>query len=202
MNDNRSIFDWIMFLLIHFVLIGGISYAGFAVYGNRLGSWVAASAAIAGMASAYLFAKVVPGETTMKVWLGICVAANAGYLVHNGAQAMGVEAYNNAQVRKFEAGMAQAAQSTTTRIARQLGASAKDASQIEKMFDNSVSTIAALLAFLELSSAIVIFSVASRRVKIAVDQFERQKMGFNPMATLSTNFAPQTAKSDPKDQPR
>ena len=202
MNDNRSIFDWIMFLLIHFVLIGGIGYAGFAVYGNRLGSWVAASAAIAGMTSAYLFAKVVPGETTMKVWLGICVAANAGYLVHNGAQAMGIEAYNNAQVRKFEAGMAQAAQSTTRSIARQLGASAKDASQIEKMFDNSISTIAALLAFLELASAIVIFSVASKRVKVAIDQFERQKMGFNPIPGFSSNFAPQTAKSDPKDQPR
>lgn len=202
MNDNRSIFDWIMFLLIHFILIGGISYAGFAVYGNRLGSWVAASAAIAGMTSAYLFAKVVPGETTMKVWLGICVAANAGYLVHNGAQAMGIEAYNNAQVRKFEVGMASAAQSTTRSIARQLGASAKDASQIEKMFDNSVSTIAALLAFFELASAIVIFSVASKRVKVAVDQFERQKMGFNPIPGFSSNFAPQTAKSDPKDQPR
>ena len=202
MNDNRSIFDWIMFLLIHCILIGGIGYAGFAVYGNRLGSWVAASAAIAGMTSAYLFAKVVPGETTMKVWLGICVAANAGYLVHNGAQAMGIEAYNNAQVRKFEAGMAQAAQSTTRSIARQLGASAKDASQIEKMFDNSVSTIAALLAFFELASAIVIFSVASKRVKVAIDQFERQKMGFNPIPGFSSNFAPQTAKSDPKDQPR
>ena len=202
MNDNRSIFDWIMFLLIHFILIGGIGYAGFAVYGSRLGSWVAASAAIAGMTSAYLFAKVVPGETTMKVWLGICVAANAGYLVHNGAQAMGIEAYNNAQVRKFEVGMASAAQSTTRSIARQLGASAKDASQIEKMFDNSVSTIAALLAFFELASAIVIFSVAFKRVEVAVDQFERQKMGFNPIPGFSSNFAPQTAKSDPKDQPR
>jgi hypothetical protein len=73
---------------------------------------------------------------------------------------------------------------------------------MERMFDNSISTIAALLAFLELASAIVIFSVASKRVKVAVDQYERQKMGFNPIPGFSSNFAPQTAKSDPKDQPR
>lgn len=166
-SDNRSIFDWIMFLLIHIILIGGIAYAGFQIYGPRLGVWVAASAFIAGVTSSYLFAKIVPGETVMKVLLGLAVAANAAYLVHNGAQAIGVEAYNAAQIKKYELGMAAAAGATTRTIARALGASAKEASNLEKAFSDGVSTIAALLAFLELSLAIVIFSIASKRTNEA-----------------------------------
>jgi hypothetical protein len=162
-KTHRSIFDWLIFIVIHMVLIGGISYAGFAVYGYTLGAWVAASAIVAGFASLYLFAKEVPGETLMKIWLGLCVAANAGYLVHNGARAIGVQAYNATQVEKFEKGMSAAAQSQSKKVARELGLSAKDASELARVFDDGVSLIAALLAFLELSSAIVIFSLASKR---------------------------------------
>jgi hypothetical protein len=163
-NENRSIFDWVVFSIIHIVLIGAIAYAGFQVYGERLGAWVGASALIAGLVSMYLFAKIVPGETLMKVWLGLCVALNAGYIVHNGARAIGIEAFNNAQVKKFEAGISAAAQARSRSIARTLGASAKSASELEKLFDDGVSLTAALLAFLELASGIVIFSIASKRV--------------------------------------
>jgi hypothetical protein len=166
-NTNRSSFDWLIFLAIHCVIIGGIAYAGFAVYGQTLGAWVAASAIVAGLASMYLFAKDVPGETLMKIWLGLAVAANAAYLVHNGARAIGVEAYNAAQIQKFEKGMAQAAQTRSRSIARQIGLSAKSASELERIFDDGVSLIAALLAFFELSSAIVIFSIASKRLGAA-----------------------------------
>lgn len=163
-DEKRSAFDWIMFLLIHVVLIGGITYAGFTIYGERLGIWVGASAFIAGVTSTYLYAKIVPGETIMKVLLGLAVAANAAYMVHNGAKAIGISAFNDAQIRKYELGMAAAAGATTRAIARTIGASAKDASTIEKTFSDGVSTVAALLAFIEMSLAIIFFSVASKRV--------------------------------------
>ena len=164
MNENRSAFDWIMFLLIHLILIGGIGYAGFSIYGNRLGVWVAASAAVAGLTSTYLYAKIVPGETIMKVLLGLSVAANAAYMVHNGAKSVGITAFNDAQIRKYEAGMAAAAGATTRTIARSLGASVKDATALEKTFSDGVSTVAALLAFVEMSLAIIFFAVGSKRV--------------------------------------
>ena len=163
-TERRSAFDWIMFLAIHLILIGGISYAGFQIYGERLGVWVAASALVAGFTSTYLYAKVVPGETIMKVMLGLAVAANAAYMVHNGAKAIGISAFNDAQVKKYEAGMAAAAGATSRAIARSLGASVKDATAIEKTFSDGVSTVAALLAFLEMSLAIIFFAVASKRV--------------------------------------
>jgi hypothetical protein len=163
-TDNpRPIFDWVIWSVIHIVLVGAIWYAGLSVYGPRLGHWVGASALIAGLVSMYLFAKVVPGETLMKVWLGLCVALNAGYIVHCGAQMMGIEAYNAAQIEKFEKGMAVAAQATSRRVAREIGLSAQTASQIEKAFGSGQSLIAAILAFLELSSSIVIFAIGSRR---------------------------------------
>ena len=165
-TERRSAFDWIMFLAIHLILIGGISYAGFQIYGERLGVWVAASALVAGFTSTYLYAKIVPGETIMKVMLGLAVAANAAYMVHNGAKAIGITAFNDAQVKKYEAGMAAAAQSTTRAIARTLGATAKESSAIEKTFSDGVSTVAALLAFLEMSLAIIFFAVASKRVSV------------------------------------
>jgi hypothetical protein len=164
MNEKRSAFDWIMFLAIHIILIGGISYAGFQIYGERLGVWVAASALVAGFTSTYLYAKIVPGETIMKVLLGLAVAANAAYMVHNGAKAIGITAYNDQQIRKYEAGMAAAAGATTRRIASSLGASVKDATALEKTFSDGVSTVAALLAFVEMSLAIIFFAVASKRV--------------------------------------
>src|SRR5262245_19000770 len=101
-NEKRGIFDWLIFLLIHIVLIGGIGVAGFYVYGMRLGIWLAVSATVAGFASAYLFAKEIPGETFMKVVLGLLVAANAAYLVHNGARNIGIKDYNAAQIEKYE----------------------------------------------------------------------------------------------------
>lgn len=164
MNEKRTAFDWIMFLAIHCILIGGISYAGFSIYGDRLGVWVAASALVAGFTSTYLYAKIVPGETIMKVILGLAVAANAAYMVHNGAKAIGITAFNDAQIRKYEAGMSAAAGATSRALARTLGASVKDATAIEKTFSDGVSTVAALLAFLEMSLAIIFFAVASKRV--------------------------------------
>lgn len=201
-TERRSAFDWIMFLAIHLILIGGISYAGFQIYGERLGVWVAASALVAGFTSTYLYAKIVPGETIMKVLLGLAVAANAAYMVHNGAKAIGISAFNDAQVKKYEAGMAAAAGATSRAIARSLGASVKDATAIEKTFSDGVSTVAALLAFLEMSLAIIFFAVASKRVS-AIERgndpqpmpqvapppapmLPRGGMGF---ATSSTNFS-------------
>jgi hypothetical protein len=163
-QEKRSAFDWVVWSMMHIVVIGGISVAGFVVYSAGLGAWVAASAIAAGFTSLYLFAKEVPGETLMKVWLGLCVAANAGYLVHNGARSIGVEAYNNAQIAKFERGMSQAARSSSRSVAKQVGLSVKDATALEKIFDDGVAAFAALLAFLELSSAIVLFAIASKRV--------------------------------------
>lgn len=161
-EENRSIFDWLIFTLIHLALLGGIGVAGFYVYGWRLGIWVAVSAAIAGFASCYLFAKVIPGETFMKVILGLCVAANAGYLVHNGAQSLGVEAYNAGQVEKYERGMAEAGKAASRRIARELRIGAENASKLEKAFGDGVALIAAILAFLELASALIIFAISSK----------------------------------------
>ena len=163
-NDKRTIFDWLIFTLIHIVVIGAIGYAGVQVYGPRLGLWVAASATVAGFASCYLFAKDVPGETLMKVWLYLCVAANAGYLAHNGARNIGIENYNAAQVEKFERGMAEAGKATTRRSAKELRLGAENASKIELAFSDGVSIIVAILAFLELASALVIFAIGSRRI--------------------------------------
>ena len=208
-SEYRTSFDWIMFLMIHLVLIGGIAYAGFRIYGARLGVWVAASAFIAGVTSSYLFAKIVPGETIMKILLGLSVAANAGYLVHNGAQAIGVEAYNAAQIRKYEIGMAAAAGATTRSIARALGASAKDATNLDVAFSDHVSTIAAILAFIELALAIIIFSIASKRTNAqrrlatggGVPQTAPQPMPqsfatSSPRVGFSGNYAPAQSNGD------
>lgn len=111
----------------------------------------------------YVFAKEPAGATLMKVWLGLAVAVNAAYIVHNGARQLGIEAFNSAQLKRYEIGMAEAAKARSRRVAGQLGLSAKSASELEKVFDSGVSIIAALLAFLELASAVVIFSIASKR---------------------------------------
>src|SRR6266498_1646681 len=58
-TEQRSLFDWGLFTIIHLILIGAVGYAGFYVYGAHLGLWVAASATIAGLISTYLFAKIV-----------------------------------------------------------------------------------------------------------------------------------------------
>lgn len=164
-NDERETFEWTIFALIHLVVIGAISVVGFYLYGKHLGVWVTASAIVAGLASAYMFAKDIPGETLMKVILGIAVAANAGYMAHNGAKKIGVEDYNNKQVEKFEKGMAIAGQSTSRRIARELRLGAESASKLETVFSDGMASTAALLAFAELGIALVIFAIASRRLK-------------------------------------
>lgn len=198
-TEKRAAFDWIMFLLIHAVLIGGIGYAGFSIYGPRLGVWVAASAFVAGVTSSYLYAKIVPGETIMKVLLGLAVAANAAYMVHNGARSIGVSAYNDAQIRKYEAGMAAAAGSTSRSIARALGASASESARVERTFSDSVSTIAALLAFLEMSLAITFFAMASKRVsRIATDS--PRSVGFSSPALPPTSIT-YAQGGDPKVYP-
>ena len=194
-NESRNIFDWLVFAIIHIALIGGITYAGFAVYGARLGAWVGVSALVAGVTSMYLFAGEVPGETLMKVWLGLAVALNAGYIVHNGARAIGVEAFNSAQIRKYEIGIEKASKAQSRRIAQSLGLSARKAGEIEKVFDDGVSTIAALLAFLELASAIVIFSIASRRV--GADGSGSRKAGYMAGATAPAAASGKTER-DPK----
>lgn len=163
-TEKRSIFDWLIFLLIHAVLIGGITVAGFYVYSPQLGAWVAASAIVAGFASAYLFAKEVPGETTMKCMLYLCVAMNAAYLVHNGAQRIGVDSYNAAQIEKYERGMAEAGKATSRRIARELRLGAADAAKLEMAFSNGVALWAAILAFLEIGLALIVFAISSRRL--------------------------------------
>lgn len=174
-SDRRTIFDWLIFTLIHCVVIGAIGYAGIQVYGPRLGLWVAASATVAGFASCYLFAKDIPGETLMKVWLYLCVAANAGYLVHNGARNIGIEGYNAAQVEKYEKGMAEAGKATSRRIARELRLGAENASRIELAFSDGISVIVAILAFLELASALVIFAIGSRRIVEPAPTVARQR---------------------------
>lgn len=173
-REARPALDWVVFSIIFVVLVGAIWYAGLSVYGPRLGHWVGASAFIAGLVHLYLFAKIVPGETIMKVWLGLCVALNAGYIVHNGASAMGVEAYNAAQVKKYEVAMSKAAQATSRRVAREIGASAQAAAAVEKAFSDGVSLIAAILAFLELASSIVIFAISSKRVSAVIRKYRRK----------------------------
>ncbi|MEP7342498.1 MAG: hypothetical protein ABI977_32520, partial [Acidobacteriota bacterium] len=62
-DEKRSAFDWIIFLLIHAALIGGIITIAFYVYSPGLATWVSVSAFIAGIVCMYLYAKLVPGET-------------------------------------------------------------------------------------------------------------------------------------------
>lgn len=194
MNENRSMFDWIMFLMVHAIIIGGISYAGWHVYGERLGVWVAASAIVAGITSSYLFAKVVPGETMMKVVLGLVVALNAGYIVHNGARNVGVASFNEGQVRKYEAAMGAAAQARTRAVASAIGLSAKDSTKLEQAFGDGVSLIAALLAFLELGLSVVFFAIASRRVS-AAEEDARQTAGPGLGFAPSTTYYPSPAQA-------
>ena len=187
-SENRSMFDWLMFLAIHAIIIGGISYAGWNVYGDRLGIWVAASATVAGITSAYLYAKIVPGETFMKIILGLIVAANAGYIVHNGARNMGIESFNSAQVRKYEIGMAAAARARTRAVASAIGLNASASTQLERAFADSTATIAAILAFLELCAAVTFFAISSKRVS-AIENQGRQMAAVPLGFASSTNYA-------------
>lgn len=165
-NEKRPLFDWMIFALIHIVVIGAISVVAFYVYGTYLAIWVAASATVAGLASTYLFAKDIPGETTMKCCLYIIVAANAGYLAHNGAGKIGVESYNGIQVEKFNKAMEEAGKAATWRIARELRLGAENASHLKAAFSDGVSFWVALLAFFELGLALIIFSIGSHRGNI------------------------------------
>lgn len=187
-SENRSMFDWLMFLAIHAIIIGGISYAGWNVYGDRLGIWVAASASVAGITSAYLYAKIVPGETFMKIILGLIVAANAGYIVHNGARNMGIESFNSAQVRKYEIGMAAAARARTRAVASAIGLGARESTQLDRAFADSTATIAAILAFLELCAAVTFFAISSKRVS-AIENQGRQMAAVPLGFASSTNYA-------------
>jgi hypothetical protein len=188
-SENRSMFDWLMFLAIHVIIIGGISYAGWNVYGERLGIWVAASATVAGITSAYLYAKIVPGETFMKIILGLIVAANAGYIVHNGARNMGIESFNSAQVQKFEIAMAAASRARTRAVANAIGLGARESTQLERAFADSTATIAAILAFLELCAAVTFFAIASKRV----NEIENEGRG----VSVPLGFASSTTYSTP-----
>ena len=164
-NDTRTTFDWVIWGLIHAVVVGAISVVGFYLYGWHIAIWVAASATVAGLASCYMFAKNIPGETFMKIVLGLAVAANAGYMAHNAAKKVGIDDFNNKQVEKFEKGMALAGQSTSRRIARELRLGAESASKLETVFSDGMASTAAVLAFAELAIALVVFAVSSRRLK-------------------------------------
>lgn len=161
--ESRTLFDWTIFALVHLIVVGGIAVAGFWIYGFGLGVWVAISATVAGLALTHLHKVEVPGETLMRVLIYLFASLNAGYLVHNGAKVIGVESYNAAQVQKYGAGMTGAAKAGSVKVARTLGASAKDASELAKVFDNEVAVIASIFAFLELFTALVVLSLASRR---------------------------------------
>lgn len=163
-NDERTVFDWTIFALIHLVVIGAISVVAYYLYGKHLGIWVAASAIVAGLTSAYMYAKNIPGETLMKVVLGIAVAANAGYIAHNSAKKIGVDDYNGKQLEKFEKGMAIAGQASSRWMARELRLGAVSASKVETIFSDGMASTAALLAFAELGIALAIFAIASRRL--------------------------------------
>ena len=193
--QKRSFFDWLCFLLIHVVIIGGISVAGFYVYGFRLGSWVAASAIVAGVSSMFLFAKDIEGEVGMKCVLGICVALNAGYLVDNGAKATGVELYNRAQVEKYEKGMAEAGKSASRRIARELALGAKAATELDRVFSDGVSLWVAVLGGLELGVALIIFAVASRRQTPAPEPVQ-QRAGRTRDIGIEPELGQITARAD------
>lgn len=162
-SEPRSLFEWSIFTIVHVVLFGGTMVAGFYTYDLGLGVWVAAQAIIAGMALTYLFAREVAGETLMKVLVYAAEVANIGYLVHNGAKRIGVEAFNAAQIQKYESGMAAAASSASRRVAETLGASAKSASEVATLFDDGTAIIASVLAGVSLFVALVVLSLASRR---------------------------------------
>jgi hypothetical protein len=169
-TTKRSLFEWSLFILIHAVLVGAIGWAAFQTYGPKLGAWVFASAFIAGCVSLFFFHVEVKGETLMKIVLAIAVACNAGYLIHNGAKAAGVESFNLAQVKKFEAGVSAASKTTSKTIAHQIGLSATQASKLDKAFGDEVATIAALLGFIELALSLVFFAVGTARARVPKDQ--------------------------------
>jgi hypothetical protein len=194
-DDKRSIFDWVIFTFIHLVVLGAISAVGFYVYTWNLGVWVAASATVAGLASCYMFAKDIPGETFMKVILGLAVAANAGYLAHNGAKKIGVKEYNAAQVERYERGIEAAGKAGSRKMAKTLALSVENASKLETIFSDGMATTAAILAFIELACALVIFAISSRRLKTQpaevrqpsrrqVDEFEEMEIEVRPTGRL------------------
>ena len=161
--DRRTLFDWVIFIIFHGVLVGGIAYAAYMTYGARLGAWVGASAFMAVLVLLYLFQVKVAGETFMKIILGLAVACNAGYLVYNGAKAVGIDAFNSAQIKKFEVGVAAASRSTSRSIARQIGLNAKNASVLDRAFGDNVSVVAGFLSFLELAFSTIFLAIAMRR---------------------------------------
>lgn len=162
MSTQRSVSDWLVFLAIYAILIGGIGWASFEVYGVKMGVWVTASAAIAGLVMLDFFRKDVPGEVLMKIIMAVFMAANAGYLAHNGLRSIGVEAFNSAQVQKYEKAVSAAARAQTRAVARQIGLDAKGQTQLLQYFGQDQTTTAAVLAFLELAGALICFVFSSR----------------------------------------
>jgi hypothetical protein len=160
-NKKHAVGDWAIFSLVHFIVTASISVGAFKVYGPTLAFWTAGSGLIAGLVTTYLYMRQVKGTTAMKVLLYLCIALNVGYMVHNGAKAVGIAAFNDAQIKKYEIGMAQAAQSQSRKIAKEIGMSTKDASEVEKLFDNEVAVIASILAFLEIGMALICLAIAS-----------------------------------------
>jgi hypothetical protein len=163
MTSKHTKGDWAVFIIAHIVLIGGQAIAGFGVYGRVLAAWVAASAIIAGLAVSYIYAKAATGQTAMKILIYLFTALNAAYMVHNGAKLHGSELFNEAQVRKYEIGMQQAAQSTSLKIAGQIGLSAKQASELQQVFADETSTLASLGAFLEIFMGLIALAIGSRK---------------------------------------
>jgi hypothetical protein len=170
----RPFFDWAIFLLIYVILVAAIGWAAVNVYGNLLGWFVAGSAAIAGLVCLYLFKIEVPRETGYKIVLALTVSANAGWMVHNGALSIGTKQFNDAQIEKFKAGMEVAAKAKTKAAQRNLSLSARAGTELAKVFQGDAANVAALLAFLELVSALVIFADASKRGPATVQPASQQ----------------------------
>lgn len=164
-TEQRPLFDWIIFLAVYVILISAITYAAVNIYGGQLGWWVGGSAAIAGLVCLYLFHVEVARETAYKIVLAICVAANAAWLVHNGALAIGTREFNEAQTRKFQIGMQEARQARNARDRKALSLTAAANSQLEKLFSGDMSTVAAVLAFFELVFALIFFADATSQAR-------------------------------------
>lgn len=163
--ENRPLFDWAIFLTIYVILIAAITYAAVNVYGPELGWWVSGSAAVAGLVGLYLFRIEVERETGYKIVLAIFMSANAAWLVHNGAFSVGTKEFNEAQIRKYKAGMEEARKARNVKDRNALSQSAAAAAQLEKLFAGDMATVAAVLAFFELVSALIVFADATSQAR-------------------------------------
>lgn len=160
-EKHRSLFEWVIFAVIYSLLCGGIAISGYSLYGHYAGFFVAASVLIAGMVSLYLFHKNCKGSALMRALMALTVALNAGYIVHNALKSSDVKAYNDSQIAKYAAAAEKAVGARTAKVARAVTGQAGKDTEITKAFSDSVSVTAAVLAFIELVTALLCFATAS-----------------------------------------